>query len=1008
MTSSVSANYGGYRYESSESRALGGITTESYDYRDQGKTIAKLTGDVSYLAGYMRKMQKGIDSANQNVIQQIQSFINDIIAILAGGGDTGLDFGDLKYILQAFGALFGFDFTNGLVLPINLFDAAWHFFSQYVLGVENFGEAINQFIDNAIAGVLDLFGEIPIVGTALRQLAAIITAIRDAINTTIDAVGQLLWDLWHDPGKVLGQIAQSLVDGLTTALTNIGGAINGVIEAVAQLLYDLWTDPGKVLGQIAQSLVDGLTTALTNVGGAINTVVDAVAQLLYDLFNEPSKVIGQIAQDMVIGLSTALTNLGKFINDVIDAVESAFRGIPIVGSGIANMIDGLQGFFNGLFGQPTPAATVKPGAVPSLDAAKITTGSFGSAQISDSAISNAKLGSDISGDKIVAGTVTSARIAALDAAKITTGSFGSSQISDSAISNAKLGSDISGDKIVAGTVVAGRIGALDAAKITTGSFGSGQITAGAITNVKLGTDISGDKIVTGTVVAGRIGSLDAAKITTGSFGSDQITAGAISNIKLGTDISGDKIVTGTVVAGRIGSLDAAKITTGSFGTTQIPTLPQNKITGLPTNVTVESTLIDHGKDIADLKAANDVAKTQGKTISVNFTTMANASSLPTTGSQRWSTTYSGAGTATWGIANGKAAWVGDISSSRSAKIIYTGDGTAASARTLTDYQVMRGVLIDPPSYLIFGGIGPKFTAMARVSEDGNTYVWARAYFNGTTLLGELGCTINGVEQTPWQTNIPLTWSTEMTLKCGSDTNVRTFQVYSGSVLVTTYTDSSNTSRLCDLNHATSAAHTTSCTPYRRFGAIATYSGNLISGTVSSVSVYDNPPVVYAGSLARMSRVSTGTVLFSPGVEQALTSFFDTQDYESLDIDGTTADGTFLVTKSKMYHVSARIRLAGLLEALASVNLQYQPSGSSSWYTVQRGDTVWSWDNLYANVPVGWSLTGTWLQYLNAGDKIRLSVYRTSTGGTANILSGAAAPTGATGSSETYFAISALA
>lgn len=101
------AQYGSYKYESRESRALSTITTESYD-RDQQKNLIKLNQDVSYMAAYMRKMQKGIDEANENFLEQIQSFINNLIVLFGGGDTQGFDFGDLKYIFQAIGALFGF------------------------------------------------------------------------------------------------------------------------------------------------------------------------------------------------------------------------------------------------------------------------------------------------------------------------------------------------------------------------------------------------------------------------------------------------------------------------------------------------------------------------------------------------------------------------------------------------------------------------------------------------------------------------------------------------------------------------------------------------------------------------------------------------------------------------------------------------------------------------------------------------------------------------------------
>lgn len=187
--------YGAYKYESAPARALGDITSDSFEYKDQQKNLVQLNNSVSYMAAYMRKMQKGIDEANENFIQQIQSLINDIVVLIGGGGDTGFDFGDLKYVFQMIGALFGLGGESGIPVPLNFFQAAWHFVSNYIIPNGNFTDVINMIIDNAIAGILDIFGDVPIVGQALQQLAVIISDIRDALSPifiAIDSINEIL------------------------------------------------------------------------------------------------------------------------------------------------------------------------------------------------------------------------------------------------------------------------------------------------------------------------------------------------------------------------------------------------------------------------------------------------------------------------------------------------------------------------------------------------------------------------------------------------------------------------------------------------------------------------------------------------------------------------------------------------------------------------------------------------------------------------------------------------
>ena len=283
MTSPIGM-YGGYKYESVEARSLGSITRDSYDYRDQGKLLSKLTGDVSYMAAYMRKMQKGIDDANQNFIQQIQSFINDIIVIFGGGGDTGLDFGDLKYILQAIGALFGFDTSSGLPLPVNLFQAAWHFFSNYIFPVENFHEVIDEIIDAAIATTLDLFGEVPILGQALQQLAVIISNIRDSLGPLTDALDRLFgafdgdWQtgdfgaftpLWDSVLAFFGVITGPILTALLPILEIIATWSVPFINALADVI--------DVITNVINAITGGLDfTNFTDENFNILTVVPTI------------------------------------------------------------------------------------------------------------------------------------------------------------------------------------------------------------------------------------------------------------------------------------------------------------------------------------------------------------------------------------------------------------------------------------------------------------------------------------------------------------------------------------------------------------------------------------------------------------------------------------------------------------------------------------------------------------------------------------------------------------
>lgn len=343
--------YGGYQYESTEARALGSITQESYDYRDQGRLLGKLTGDVSYMAAYMRKMQKGIDDANQNFIQQIQSLIHDIIVIFGGTGDTGFDFGDLKYILQGFGALFGFDTSLGLPLPLNLFQAAWHFFSNYILPINNFGDAIDAIIDAAISTILDIFGEIPIVGQALQQLAVIISGVRDLLGPIFDAIEALFGAF---------KIDFKNIEGITDFFGPLKPIMDMLIEVLNKVPLPDVTQVFHVIAKWSKPFVDMIADAILVLADVVKYFLGGgpITRIL-DIFKDLSRILnvfdlgsGVNLRDWAGGfIDMILTPVGKLVNlvgglipnaliPILDATKIGSVALSTIGNWFQNLLSG--------------------------------------------------------------------------------------------------------------------------------------------------------------------------------------------------------------------------------------------------------------------------------------------------------------------------------------------------------------------------------------------------------------------------------------------------------------------------------------------------------------------------------------------------------------------------------------------------------------------------------------------------------------------------------------------
>jgi hypothetical protein len=375
--------YGGYKYESPESRALGSITPQSYDYRDQGKLLSKLTSDVSYMSAYMRKMQKGIDEANQNFIQQIQSLIQEMIVLFAGGGDTGMDWGDLKYIFEALGALFGLQ--PGLPLPVNLFGAAWHFMSTYILPVQNFKEFIDQLIDTAIATVLDTFGEIPILGQALEQLAVIISTLRDQLGPVLDAF-QILFDSFDITQWDMSALAAFLapLKPIIDALQTIFGPYE---EDAFQVALDALTTVTQWTGPFLSGLAD-IVNGFANSTNNTATFMTGLANLLLMFTNwinmVPAGTFNPVTawNDLFSFILTSSVIPNMDASKIVTGVLNILRipGLPAgqitSGTFLQSLIPSLTTGWGKTIDSSFLINAISSALIPNFDASKVTTGTF--------------------------------------------------------------------------------------------------------------------------------------------------------------------------------------------------------------------------------------------------------------------------------------------------------------------------------------------------------------------------------------------------------------------------------------------------------------------------------------------------------------------------------------------------------------------------------------------------------------------------------------------------------
>ena len=479
---SPAGQYGSLHYESPESRALGTITMESYSkiYDDQARFLGKLASDSTYMAAYMRKMQRGIDQANENFIQQIQSIINDIIVLLGGGsfGNSGIDFGDLKYVIQMIGALFGFVSVDGIPLPINLFDAAWHFFSEYIFPVDNFQQVIDLIVDGVIATMLTFLGDVPVVGQAAEQLAVVISDIRDLLDPIAAAVDALLSAFAiTDPGN--GSGVTSYFGPMAPILNSLAEALDGIeLPDFSSILHKilLWGVPFiDLIASVITALAPLLTDTVEIAGGILKPEIEVLGDLISALMP---------ILDIIVVVVNALNPIVDQIGYVVDALNP--------------YIDDILGILS-LFGF---------GDAPT---------GWDAGPVVDSFINDYlnPTGAILVNASNIVGTLIASQIPSLDASKITTGTFISTVLQPliDAISQGFGGTTGLGFSDLQ-TLLAGipGVGGLISA-IITGLGGTGSGTSGVTTALE---NIPGPNIAT-AISSGVVPSLDASKITSGLF-----------------------------------------------------------------------------------------------------------------------------------------------------------------------------------------------------------------------------------------------------------------------------------------------------------------------------------------------------------------------------------------------------------------------------------------------------------------------------------------------------------
>lgn len=357
-------------------------------------------------------------------------------------------------------------------------------------------------------------------------------------------------------------------------------------------------------------------------------------------------------------------------------------------------------------------------------------------------------------------------------------------------------------------------------------------------------------------------------------------------------------------------------------------------------------LAQNTRSIQDLQAKEAGSVAQGKVINIDFADYPDGP-IPNTLFDVIYEDISGPSTSEIGIQDGLACWITkDEVYPRNAYVV-------AVEPTETDFQIIRGTMAAAPGDPTDTG-KPYFYAIARVANDLSSYVWARAWSTGSwfQFRGDIGITINGVE-TVWQSDIPLTWSLDMSFVVGVGNNPHQYQVWSGSKLVVSYTDATES---CPLGEGT-----------RRWGSLATIRpggayGVHTSGKIAGCSVADNELPTVKGTTASFYRISTTDMSFRGGgvITPLPPNFWEIPSRMSSNLTFDPATGMYEIQDEGRYLIHGRVNVSDIKYTVAQLCLQVNGT------TVQEGIPT------FIGHGSDTGLFGSWVEYLYPGDLVNLA------------------------------------
>lgn len=243
--------------------------------------------------------------------------------------------------LLSFGVAIGIA-AVGISAGIGIIVASLSLLAEHSAGVSVIIQALGTAFATVAAAIIGAFaqaivtvsGVLPVVTSALANLAPLVVAVGVAIGATAPAI-------------------TALGDAISAVVASVGVTLPPIIAAISNAI----TQIGLMLGTILPPIITSLSTVISQIATAITPIVGIISSAFVQIVTVVSNAIVQIIQalspfipaitEMVVAIAPVLSqiveafnNLISQISPIIDSIANLFKTL---GEQISNVLDGAKG-----------------------------------------------------------------------------------------------------------------------------------------------------------------------------------------------------------------------------------------------------------------------------------------------------------------------------------------------------------------------------------------------------------------------------------------------------------------------------------------------------------------------------------------------------------------------------------------------------------------------------------------------------------------------------------------